>query len=64
MDVRGAARVVAREQRRELGHAVLVGRLDAAEPRVVEVGRIGCANAVASRDDAAVDASGVTVCCR
>lgn len=61
VDVRGAARVVAREERRELNDAVLVSRLDAAQPRVVDVGRVRGSHAVALGRDAAVDTGGVAV---
>lgn len=55
VDVRRATRVVAREQRHELQHAVVVGDLDSAQGRVVQVGRV-VGVAVVLSDDAAVDA--------
>lgn len=60
MDVRGAPRVVAREDGFELGDAVGVSQLDAAQEGRVKVGRVG-AVAVAVGDDAPVDAGGVAV---
>jgi hypothetical protein len=56
----GSPRVVAREDGLELGDAVGVGGLDAAQPGVVEVGQV-VRVAVASSDDAAVHAGRVAV---
>ena len=56
----GSSRVVAREDGLELGDAVGVGGLDAAQPGVVEVGQVARV-AVAASDYAAVYAGRVAV---
>jgi hypothetical protein len=60
VDVGGAAEVVAREESLELGNAVLVGRLDAASPGLVDVVDVVDV-AVAGVDDTRVDAGRVGV---
>ena len=62
VDVRRAARVVAREQCVELRNAVGVGGLHAAEEGCVQVGRVAGRVAVAAGGDAGVDSGGVAVC--
>lgn len=60
VDVGSAAGIVAREDGGELGDAVVLGRLEAAEEGSVEVGGISGV-AVSRGDDAGVDAGGVAV---
>lgn len=60
VDVGGTAGVVAGEDGLELGDAVRVGLLDAAEPGVVDVGLVG-AVAVSAGHDARVDTGGIAV---
>lgn len=62
VDVRRAAKVVAREDCLELHHAVVVGLLQATEEGRLPVGGVGRARTVVVGYDAAVDAGGVCLC--